>query len=85
MVARAFESYVQASIEGQEGRLSQYLVYGTDDRPHAAYSIYPRGLERPVMHEAFDSFLSVVAKHLTTALTEPAPLRTRETPEISEP
>ncbi|WP_454727847.1 MULTISPECIES: LPD1 domain-containing protein [Cupriavidus] len=82
MVARAFEGYVQDAIERQQDRVSQYLVHGAQERPHAEYAIYPRGPERTVAREAFDTLFAAIAKQLTPALAEPPAQRA---PQISEP
>lgn len=44
--ARAFETWVQERIEADGTSRSQYLVYGREDDPSVAYSIFPRGEER---------------------------------------
>jgi len=86
MAARGFESYVQDIVERQEGRLSQYLVYGAQDRPHASHSIYPRGPERAVAAEAYDRLFAAIAKDLTPALTEGRRQQpSQSNPQISEP
>ncbi|WP_432263046.1 LPD1 domain-containing protein [Cupriavidus sp. TMH.W2] len=85
MMARAFEAYVQDEIERHDGQLSQYLVYGCQDKPHAEYSVYPRGAERAAVREAFDDLFTTVRERLTAALTQAKPMPAPDTPEVSGP
>lgn len=64
MFARAFESWVQDRIEGDQGRKSQYLVYGRQERPDADHSGYPRGDVRQRFAEQFSKYIEVSAPTL---------------------
>lgn len=85
MIARAFEAYAQDSIEGT-GQLSQYLVYGKQERLDAERFVYPRGAERVTAQAFFDAFFTMVRKELAPALTQtPVRATPQSTSDLLEP
>lgn len=59
--ARAFESYIFDKMMG-EGKRSDYLVYGVENRFYSALDMkpYPEGDERRAINAAFDNLFDVI-------------------------
>lgn len=77
MAARAFEGFVQDTIERDGEALSQYLVHGTLPSAEAEHVVYPRGEERGRARVEFRAFFDAVALELRGALA-PRPVGPNE-------
>lgn len=68
LAARAFESYIEDRCRDRGWR-DDYLVHGTlppGFQPDQ-FSIYPQGVERTLINEAFDNYMEVVREVLSPA------------------
>lgn len=60
MAARAFQAYLEDSLEAQ-GRRNDYLSYGTNnDLYDSAHKAHPEGDERARINAAFDKLFKVI-------------------------
>jgi len=84
MAARAFEGFVQDTIERDGEALSQYLVHGTLPSAEAEHVVYPRGEERGRARVEFRAFFDAVALELRGALA-PRPVGPSESHATVEP
>ena len=64
MLARAFSSFIEDKLASQ-GRLSEYLSYGSDNNLYPQLMVaFPQGEERTAINQAFQKFFDVM-KHET--------------------